>query len=45
LNSIKVDHHRNRAVVTATLPESLLQQIAAAPGSGGVPAESTTPAK
>ncbi len=31
LNSMKVDHHRNRAVVTVTLPDSLLQQIIAAP--------------
>jgi len=44
LNSIKVDHRRNRAVVTATLPESLLQQLAAAPGNAAVPAESATPA-
>jgi len=44
LNSIKVDHHRNRAIVTATLPESLLQQIAEAPAGAAVPANSETPA-
>jgi hypothetical protein len=31
LNSMKIDHHGTRAIVTATVPESLLQQVVAAP--------------
>lgn len=31
LNSMKVDHHRNRAVVSVTLPDGLLQQIVSSP--------------
>lgn len=41
LNSMKVDHHGNRAVVTATVPDSLLQQIVATPSRlGATPGDS-----
>jgi hypothetical protein len=40
LHSTKVDHRRNRAVVTATVPEGLLQTLVAAPQSiGTAPAD------
>jgi hypothetical protein len=35
LETIKVDHHHNRAVVTATVPESLLEQVVASPETIG----------
>ncbi|HVJ09026.1 MAG TPA: hypothetical protein VM554_11625 [Acidisarcina sp.] len=43
LDSMKVVHHRNRTVVTATLPDSLMQQLVAAP-ENMAPDTSTAPA-
>lgn len=39
LNSMKIDHHGTRAVVTATVPESLLQQVVAVPGRNDAPSD------
>ncbi len=39
LNSMKIDHHGTRAVVTATVPESLLQQVVAASDKNDAPSD------
>ena len=34
LNSTSIEHRRNRAVITATLPAALMQRLVSAPENG-----------